>query len=154
MRCVKIEYIENQSDLFDLEIEGGGNNYVANGIVVHNTFCGIGLLPMSDWDDKHFRGKFVVFSKGLGSQGLCFKDNDKNATNTYIQTLSRLGVFEKLESFIKMITVDGGKIVLPTYILGEVFGKGVQDLSYAAHESDFRVFDMVVMRIGTIMNGL
>ena len=43
MRCVKIEYIENQSDLFDLEIEGGGNNYVANGIVVHNTFCGIGL---------------------------------------------------------------------------------------------------------------
>ena len=111
---------------------------------LHGTFCGIGILPKSGWSDKHFRGKFVVFSKGLGSQGLCFKDNDRNATNTYIQTLSRLGVLEKLESFISMIKSDGGNITQPTYILGEVFGKGVQDLSYAAHESDFRVFDMVV----------
>lgn len=54
MRCVKVERIEHRSDLCDLEIDGGNNNYVAEGIVVHNTSAHI------KWKD----GKVHFFSGG------------------------------------------------------------------------------------------
>jgi RNA ligase (TIGR02306 family) len=111
---------------------------------LHGTFCAIGILPNKDWNEDHIRTKFVVFSKGLGSKGLCFKDNIKNQDNVYIKTLTELQIFEKLESFVNMIKNDGGVIDSPTFILGEVIGKGVQDLSYNVDKRDFRAFDMVV----------
>ena len=43
-----------------------------------------------------------------------------------------------------MSKVDGG--ARPVAILGEIFGKGVQDLDYGVPEQAFRVFDMRIGR--------
>lgn len=102
---------------------------------LHGTFCGVGILPKQDWDEKHYRGKFVVFSKGLGAQGLCFKDNEKNKTNVYIRTLEKLGIFDKLEKINPEV---------PFFVFGEVFGKNVQDLEYGLTEPSFNAFDICV----------
>jgi RNA ligase (TIGR02306 family) len=76
--------------------------------------------------------RFVVFSKGLGADGLCFKDNDRNENNIYIKTLRNLGIFDKM-------LAEFGHHVEPLLILGEVFGQGVQDLGYGMPPS-FRIF--------------
>lgn len=103
---------------------------------IHGTFCGIGILPEEDWNDKHVRGKFVVFSKGLGAQGLCFQDNERNRGNVYFRALEASGIFDKLEG--------AGSVPAPLFILGEVYGQGVQDLAYGSKEIAFRAFDLVV----------
>lgn len=133
MRCRKIEYIDEISDLYDLEIDGGDNNYLADGIVVHNTFCAFGILPEKDEADTHVQRKYVVFSKGLGARGLCFEDNERNRGNIYFRALERAGVFEKFKGPTNS--------AVPIFILGEAFGVGVQDLSYGG-QVDFRVFDV------------
>lgn len=104
---------------------------------IHGTFCGVGLLPESIANDDHYRRRFVVFSKGLGAQGLCFKDHENNKKNVYIRALEKLNVFDRLLEFDKQV-----KQTQPLFLLGEVYGKGVQDLNYD-DELGFRVFDVV-----------
>lgn len=104
----------------------------------HGTFCGVGILPAKDQSDKHFKQKFVIFSKGLGAKGLCFKESEANANNVYVRALTKSNVFGALEKGILADTMDK-----PVFILGEVYGKGVQDLSYG-EELGFRAFDIVV----------
>lgn len=109
---------------------------------LHGTFCGVGVLPRGDWEDKHFLGRFVVFSKGLGSQGLCFKDSDENAHNVYVQTLMENDVFSKLGNLM-MNMEEEGPFDRPLFLLGEVFGAGVQDLTYGVPRQ-YRLFDVCV----------
>lgn len=104
---------------------------------IHGTFCGVGLLPESIANDDHYRRRFVVFSKGLGAQGLCFKDHENNKKNVYIRALEKFNVFDRLLEFDKQV-----KQTQPLFLLGEVYGKGVQDLNYD-DELGFRVFDVV-----------
>lgn len=106
---------------------------------LHGTFCGVGYLPSKDWSEKHYRERFVVFSKGFGSQGLCFKHNENNANNVYIRTLEELGVFDKIQTM--MDTFYQYPVDAPFFILGEVFGAGIQDLAYGSQKSSFRIFD-------------
>lgn len=137
MKCVSVEYIEEDFDLCDLEIEGGSNNYVAEGVVVHNTWCCFGYHP----DAPHH----IITSKGLSGQGLAFKLNEQNANNLYIRALDGTAPYPD---------GTGGNVIdraheffgydQPFYILGEVFGKGVQDLHYGAEQPQFRVFDIYV----------
>lgn len=101
---------------------------------LHGTFCGIGIVPEVDYNDNHLGGNILVFSKGLGAGGLCFKHNEVNKNNVYLRVLTELGVFDKINKFT--FTIDR-----PVFILGEVFGIGVQDLTYEMPQS-FRVFDM------------
>lgn len=147
MRCVSVEDVDTNSDLYDLEIDGGNNNYVANGVVVHNTCCIIQYFPDMDHaemfaDHAGYRS-ITVSSKGLGAQGLVFKDNEANTSNLYVRTLRRLLADYDLSGLMHaMSKQDGG--CHPVAILGEVFGKGVQDLDYGTTKPEFRVFDMKI----------
>jgi RNA ligase (TIGR02306 family) len=102
---------------------------------LHGTFCGLGIVPQSHARPEHIMNRMVVFSKGLGADGLCFKDNEANVNNLYVRTLRTTGVFDRL-------LAQFGDTDVPVFVLGEVFGKGVQDLEYGIPAS-FRVFACV-----------
>jgi RNA ligase (TIGR02306 family) len=85
----------------------------------------------------------IVTSKGISAQGLAFKINDANADNLYIRSLVNSGdaggndVLDRLEKFIDPATPA-------FYVLGETYGKGVQDLEYGLSKPHFRAFDIYV----------
>lgn len=115
---------------------------------LHGTLMCIQHFPGMDhpemFPDHAGYRSITVSSKGLGSQGLVFKDNDANANNIYVQTLRILLAEQNLSELMHaMSKVNGGGHHVA--ILGEVFGKGVQDLDYGTTKPTFRVFDM---RIG------
>ena len=105
---------------------------------LHGTFTMISAVP-SDWvitdAEKLVDGRFIVASKGLGSKGLVFKDNEKNANNLYLKTAKDLGLFEKVGELADRY----GTIVT---IAGEIFGQGIQDLQYGFTKPEFRLFDI------------
>lgn len=104
---------------------------------IHGTFAQIGVLSPQDAHPEY--GRLAVVSKGLGSKGLCFKpDVEANAQNLYLRAARKENVLEKFEDREESV-----------FILGEVFGNGVQDLGYGAHTKNdedlgFRVFDVYV----------
>jgi RNA ligase (TIGR02306 family) len=108
---------------------------------LHGSFCGVGIVPQHDADPKHWLNRCVVFSKGLGSQGLCLLNTENNAGNAYIRALQRLQVFEKLVAH-----VEKWEIELPLFLLGELYGPGIQDavFTYGHEQTNFRVFDVMV----------
>lgn len=87
-------------------------------------------------------GNPIVTSKGLSAQGLAFKINEQNADNLYIRSL------------VNTADADGNDVLdhlqkefvagLPFYVLGETYGKGVQDLHYGLTKPHFRAFDIYV----------
>lgn len=107
---------------------------------IHGTFTMISAVP-SSWiitdADKLVEGRYIVASKGLGTKGLVFKDNEKNANNLYLKTAKELGLFEKVGELADRY----GTIVT---IAGEIFGQGVQDLQYGFDNHQFRLFDIAV----------
>lgn len=101
---------------------------------IHGTWCQIGVLHPDEAHEEY--GRLAVASKGLGSQGLCFMpEAPENAQNLYLRAARATGLLEKLEGEPS------------TFVLGEVFGSGVQDLGYGAdvradETLGFRVFDV------------
>jgi len=138
---VTVKYdIDNFKAFPDVLVDGEQVSFTEK---LHGTFCGIGILPTSHWDDKHVRRKFVVFSKGLGGQGHCFKDTERNWGNVYFRALTASGVFERLETLVDPAEEFDDKFWnTPVFILGEVYGKGIQDLAYGMNDIKFRVFDI------------
>ena len=116
---------------------------------LHGTCCIIQYFPGMDHpemfaDHSGYRS-ITVSSKGLGSQGLVFKNNEANANNLYVRALRTLLADHDLAGLLhSMSKVDGG--AHPVAILGEVFGRGVQDLDYGTTKPTFRVFDMRIGR--------
>lgn len=99
---------------------------------IHGSWCCIGVVPKEEASDD--AGRFIITSKGLSSKGQALKLNEKNEDNVYIRAARKYDLLEKLLSEKKGYY----------YILGEVFGKKVQDLEYGAEKNDifFRVFDI------------
>jgi len=116
---------------------------------LHGTCVIIQYFPDMDHpemfaDHSGYRS-ITVSSKGLGSQGLVLKCNDANMHNIYVQTLDMLLADHNLSELMHaMSKVDGGGH--PVAILGECYGKGIQDLDYGTTKSSFRVFDMRIGR--------
>ncbi len=99
---------------------------------LHGTFTGVAVLPIQDAHPEAF-GKnrnILLFSKGLGSKGLVFKNNDRNARNLYVRATRAL--MDTLGS----LELDN---TTPILFMGETFGPGVQDLVYGK-EIGFRLF--------------
>jgi RNA ligase (TIGR02306 family) len=116
---------------------------------LHGTCCIIQYFPDMDhpemFSDHGGYCSITVSSKGLGGQGLVFKNNEANANNLYVRALGTLLADHDLAGLLhSMSKVDGG--AHPVAILGEVFGKGVQDLDYGTTKPTFRVFDMRIGR--------
>ena len=110
---------------------------------LHGTFCAIVYVPGLNHPEMFGEnGEIIVHSKGLGSQGLAFKNNSANDGNLYVRMLRRL-LFDGLENRLRMLAFN-----YPGYkryaILGEIYGAGVQDLSYGTREPEFRMFDVMV----------
>ena len=82
---------------------------------------------------------YIVTSKGLSAKGLRFDlKNPKNDTNLYVQ---KFRTIEKhLHPLMQNITPEPTAI----YVLGEIFGKGVQDLYYGSTRPVLRVFDIYI----------
>lgn len=108
---------------------------------IHGTWCCFGYHP----DVEHP----IVSSKGLSAQGLIFKFNEANKNNLYLRALegtrdeNGFTVIERAREVLKTLFegIFEGK---PFYILGEVFGRGVQDLHYGMMHPQFRAFDVFI----------
>lgn len=107
-------------------------DYVMMTEKIHGTFTLFGFIDGSE-------GDVLVSSKGLSAKGLALKENE---TNLYWRA------FRKYESGLRWMAEkvcsvhrasDGAH---PIWILGETFGRGIQDLSYGQEGIGFRVFDI------------
>ena len=94
---------------------------------LHGTCCQLGF----------YHGQPLVTQKGWGATGLALKDNENNDRNIYVQTFRKhLPEMEALRA--RMQSPDQS-----FYVLGEIYGRGVQDLQYdGLNEKHFRVFDV------------
>ncbi len=130
--------VENLKSYPDVLVEGEPVIFTEKG---HGTFTGIGILPPSHRGGQHIEGKFVIFSKGLGADGLCFKDNEANKNNVYLKTLREAGVLQALSDYWEtMVNNDE-----PMFILGETYGGSVQKgMNYGTNVPQFRAFKIVV----------
>ena len=91
---------------------------------LHGTWACLGM----------YDGEPIVTSKGLSKQGIKLDLGKENA-NVYVQQWRNYG--ETLTEYLS------GTCRKPTwYVLGEIFGKGVQDLHYGFTSPVFRVFDI------------
>ena len=107
---------------------------------LHGTWCCMGYHP----DAEETAGR-IITSKGLSAKGLAFKLNEQNENNLYVQMYRKLtnGIGQDIMERFCRLELHHDKE--PFYILGEVYGKGVQDLSYVDdNDKHFRVFDIYV----------
>lgn len=125
---------------------------------LHGTFMGIGYWPGLGKKDLFEGGDVFTFSKGLGAQGLVFKDNENNRNNLYVKNLVDLidGIGFNIINGIKKWFEYGSRVErnpikefrkgkpMPVYILAEIFGKGIQDLAYGQDADTLRIFDVFV----------
>jgi RNA ligase (TIGR02306 family) len=148
-----IENIKKYPDLF------AKDELVVCTSKLHGTFCQLIYIPFNSpyADDEHklveitvkddlgkdisFKGYFAIASKGLGADGLCLKWNEENKNNIYIRAVSKY--LEDVLTYICYSSLNIDKIIV---IAGEVFGYGVQDLTYGAAQNElfFRAFDIYV----------
>lgn len=104
---------------------------------IHGTCLQIGYVPGLNHPDMFGTTRSVyVASKGLGAQGLVFKNNAANAGNLYVRAL-----VEMIEKGLEAEMIAAGATVR---IFGEIFGKGVQDLHYGQERPVVSIFDVQV----------
>ena len=89
---------------------------------LHGTFCQMGF----------YREEPIVTQKGIGNRRQAFLLDQVNAGCIYVQQFHK-----------QRATLDEIHEEHPTfYIMGEIHGRGVQDLQYDMKEKGFRVFDV------------
>jgi RNA ligase (TIGR02306 family) len=117
---------------------------------LHGTNVQIGYVPSLNHPEI-IDGNIIIASKGLGGQGLVFKDNEKNASNLYVktykQTLDSNGL--TIGQRIKALAESGKhSFITPdtaVYIVGEIFGPGVQTgFEYGFKQPTFLAFDVYI----------
>lgn len=107
---------------------------------LHGTLMCIGFIP--ELNDENLFGKdknIFVSSKGIMKQGFILKNLPDNNGNIYVNALNDLlskGLEEKLKS---MMIADQS-----IHLFFEVFGSGVQDLTYGQNNKTYRLFDIAV----------
>jgi RNA ligase (TIGR02306 family) len=107
---------------------------------LHGTFTGMAVIPNFEHAEtfESISGlkNVIVYSKGLGAGGKCFKDVPNNANNVYVRAYKSL-TDQNRAMFNTLTNTYGG-----LHVLGETFGRGVQDLHYGQTTPIFRVFDV------------
>lgn len=105
---------------------------------IHGTWCCMGSHPEVDCP--------IITSKGLSRSGLAFKFNKANTGNLYINvfeaTKDKNGTNDVVERVANVLGIS--LLETPLYLLGEIFGAGVQDLAYGGKKPAFRLFDIYV----------
>lgn len=104
---------------------------------LHGTFTGISLVPEKFAHEETFgpRKNVLLYSKGLGAEGMCFKNNAANENNAYVRATA-----EAIAALSDTTRMAPGEE--PFMLLGETFGAGVQDgMNYGIQtKPKFRVF--------------
>ena len=93
---------------------------------LHGSWCCLG------WHPDHGP---IVTSKGMSDRGMALILNEANRNNLYVRTWR---AFEPAFEQARARLAGQGQ---PFYVLGEVYGRGVQDLHYDEPNPAFRVFD-------------
>jgi len=127
---------ENVLDIFD-------ENIRVNAVEkAHGTFCLMQYIPgLNHLEMFGEQGNITVSSKGLGKQGLVFKNNSNNDGNLYVRNLREL-LDNGFEHNMRAISNTHSNTVIKIY--GEIFGGSVQDLKYGTNSPEFRVFDVQI----------
>jgi RNA ligase (TIGR02306 family) len=109
---------------------------------LHGTFVAFVYVPGLNHPEMFGKnGEILVHSKGLGAQGLAFKNVTENDGNLYVRTLNHL-LENGFEAALQRLSeIFGGKTIA---VLGEIFGRGVQDLDYGTTKPEFRAFDLKI----------
>jgi RNA ligase (TIGR02306 family) len=110
---------------------------------IHGTLCCLAYIPGMNNPELLDR-EFFASSKGLLAKGLYLKNNEANANNLYHRFLLSKNPKDDVpmqEILIKISKYVDGK---PIYMFGELFGKGIQDLTYGCEKATLRVFDIFV----------
>ena len=105
---------------------------------LHGTWCCLGRRA-GDPDDP-----WIVSSKGLSASGTAFKlDEEENLRNLYVRTWHR---YRDTVQAINDAAVAEGLAAKgePFYLLGEIYGPGVQDLHYGLRKSELALFDAYI----------
>ncbi len=103
---------------------------------IHGVFTGIADVSEEDATEH---GRRIVLSKGLADQGLAFVPKSEGS-NVYLRAAQLLDPATLRWRELRE-TLNAGE--LPIWVLGETFGREVQDLDYGV-ELDFRVFAIAV----------
>jgi RNA ligase (TIGR02306 family) len=118
--------IENIKKFKDVLVDGEEVVFTEK---IHGTFMQAVYWPKTD--------EFAVSSKGLGGRGFIIEDVEENVGNTYIRAAKKF----KLDTMLRTLAANTDNTPDAVFVLGEVFGKGIQDLGYGL-ELQFRVFDI------------
>jgi len=126
----------------------------------HGTFTGLARFEKPIHPELHGGGIYAAFSKGLGGQGMAFKDVPENSGNLYVQSLLKykdhldrlFGILSDLEPIDFVVKPNEPGYVRPAdrevaaiYVLGETYGHGVQgNFNYGRMDKDLAVFDIYV----------
>lgn len=118
---------------------------------LHGTFTCFGFISELNHPELMLGGNAFAASKGLMGQGLVFKGNETNLSkNVYVRMLQELfgSGDPNGPAVLSKIFGQGSESVDKLYIMGEIFGAGVQDLHYGQKGKSFRVFDIYVVKDG------
>ncbi len=107
---------------------------------LHGTWTCFGYWPGLDHPELLERAT-IISSKGMSDTGLAFKWNDANASNLYVMSFRGAMLEGGHWDRVRAASERAGE---PIFILGETFGKKVQDLDYGQQGRAFRVFDVYV----------
>lgn len=99
---------------------------------LHGVFTAVGILPKSDGIEGGFGlgNNILLYSKGLGAQGMAFADTVDNASSIYVR--STVGIRARIDELEFNLSE-------PLTVMGETFGPGVQDLHYG-NRLQYRIF--------------
>jgi RNA ligase (TIGR02306 family) len=104
---------------------------------LHGTFAIMGVMgeTMRLFHSYSVDAVLIVASKGIAAKGMSFKVNaPANANNLYVRTARNIDVVSAVER--------GFGTKQSVYLMGEIFGPGVQDLTYGLTQASFRIFDI------------
>jgi RNA ligase (TIGR02306 family) len=94
---------------------------------LHGSWCCLG------WHPDHGP---IVTSKGMSDRGMALIVNEANQHNLYVRA------WRAFETAFETARARLAGAEQPFYVLGEVYGRGVQDLHYGEPNPAFRVFDV------------
>ena len=150
---------------------GFGKKIKPNNFIVHSKGLGARGIAFKLEDDTTFTSfirflkntvvhklysgvMHLVDGKGEHRKPIFKKDDGEAADNVYVKrfNLTIRDIFNKMreDSYVIPSDCNPDKQDYPTvfetgiYLLGEIYGKGVQDLTYGTTEPEFRLFDIYV----------
>ena len=100
---------------------------------LHGTWCCLG----------YYEDIPIVTSKGLSGKGIVLDPEDDNVYSN---------AWRKYQPMIQRIRKDFDDLLINKnetfYVLGEIYGRGIQDLQYNTMNPEFRVFDIYMSKPG------